>query len=203
MSNRSLFREFFELCPNGVCEDILTESDKRFIKEGGLMLSGVMQRSDAINGNGRIYPHSILEREMNNYKRLVQERRALGELDHPEQSVINLRNVSHLVTELWWNGKDVMGKIQVLNTPSGQVLRELVNANVKIGISSRGTGSIRESREGTIVEDDFNLICFDIVSEPSTQGAFMMQEQKNKSSLIESREAKINGLINNILKKGK
>ena len=203
MSNRLLLREFFELCPNGACEDILTESDKRFIKEGGLMLSGVMQRSDAINGNGRIYPHSILEREMNNYKRLVQERRALGELDHPEQSVINLRNVSHLVTELWWNGKDVMGKIQVLNTPSGQVLRELVNANVKIGISSRGTGSIRESREGTIVEDDFNLICFDIVSEPSTQGAFMMQEQKNKSSLIESREAKINGLINNILKKGK
>ena len=203
MSNRSLLREFFELCPNGACEDILTESDKRFIKEGGLMLSGVMQRSDAINGNGRIYPHSILEREMNNYKRLVQERRALGELDHPEQSVINLRNVSHLVTELWWNGKDVMGKIQVLNTPSGQVLRELVNANVKIGISSRGTGSIRESREGTIVEDDFNLICFDIVSEPSTQGAFMMQEQKNKSSLIESREAKIKGLINNIHKKGK
>jgi hypothetical protein len=162
-----------------------------------------MQRADAVNGNGRIYPHPILEREMNNYKRLVQERRALGELDHPEQSVINLRNVSHLVTEVWWNGKDVMGKLQILNTPSGQVLRSLIDANVKIGISSRGTGSIRESRDGTIVEDDFNLICFDMVSEPSTQGAFMMQEQKNKSSLIESREAKINGLINNILKKGK
>jgi len=199
--SKPLLREFFELCPNGYCEDVLTESDKRFIKEGGLILSGVMQRADARNGNGRVYPHPILEREMNNYKRLVQERRALGELDHPDQSVINLRNVSHLVTEVWWNGKDVMGKIQVLSTPSGQVLKSLIEANVKIGISSRGTGSVRESKGDTIVEDDFQLICFDIVSEPSTHGAFMMQEQKK--SLIEGREAKINGLINNILKKGK
>jgi hypothetical protein len=199
--SKSLLREFFELCPNGYCEDVLTESDKRFIKEGGLILSGVMQRADARNGNGRVYPHPILEREMNNYKRLVQERRALGELDHPDQSVINLRNVSHLVTEVWWNGKDVMGKIQVLTTPSGQVLKSLIEASVKIGISSRGTGSVRESKGDTVVEDDFQLICFDIVSEPSTHGAFMMQEQKK--SLIEGREAKINGLINNILKKGK
>lgn len=201
MSNKPLLREYYELCPNGYCEDVLTESDKRFIKEGGLILSGIMQRADARNGNGRIYSESILRREMDRYGYMVQERRALGELDHPDQSVINLKNVSHLVTEIWWNGKDVMGKIQVLNTPSGQVLRELVNANVKIGISSRGTGSVRESRGDTIVEDDFQLICFDIVSEPSTQGAFMMQEQKR--SLIESREAKINSLINNILKKGK
>ena len=199
--SKPLLREFFELCPNGYCEDVLTESDKRFIKEGGLILSGVMQRADARNGNGRVYPHSILEREMNNYKRLVEERRALGELDHPDQSVINLKNVSHLVTEVWWNGKDVMGKIQVLTTPSGQVLKSLIEANVKIGISSRGTGSVRESRGDTIVEDDFQLICFDIVSEPSTHGAFMMQEQKK--SLIEGRENKINSLINNILKKGK
>jgi len=199
--SKPLLREFFELCPNGYCEDVLTESDKRFIKEGGLILSGVMQRADARNGNGRVYPHPILEREMNNYKRLVQERRALGELDHPDQSVINLRNVSHLVTEVWWNGKDVMGKIQVLTTPSGQVLKSLIEASVKIGISSRGTGSVRESKGDTVVEDDFQLICFDIVSEPSTHGAFMMQEQKK--SLIEGRETRINTLINNILKKGK
>lgn len=199
--SKKLLTEFYELCPNGYCEDVLTESDKRFIKEGGLILSGVMQRADARNGNGRVYPFTILEREMSNYKRLVQERRALGELDHPDQSVINLRNVSHLVTEIWWNGKDVMGKIQVLGTPSGLVLKELVNANVKIGISSRGTGSVRESKGDTIVEDDFNLICFDIVSEPSTQGAFMMQEQRNQKALIEGREAKINSLINNILKR--
>ena len=93
--SKSLLREFYELCPNGLCEDILTESDKHFIKNGGMMLSGVIQRADARNGNGRIYPHSVLDREMRTYNQLVQERRALGELDHPDQSVINLRNVSH------------------------------------------------------------------------------------------------------------
>jgi hypothetical protein len=196
--SKSLLREFFELCPNGVCEDILTESDKRFIKNGGMILSGVIQRADARNGNGRIYPYSVLSREMQTYTQLVQERRALGELDHPDQSVINLRNVSHLVTEVWWNGKDVMGKIEVLNTPSGQVLKELINANVKIGISSRGTGSVRESRGETIVEEDFNLICFDIVSEPSTHGAFMFQERKG--TISENKQTKISNLIKDILK---
>lgn len=196
--NKPLLREFFELCPDGLCEDILTESDKHFIKQGGMMLSGVIQRADARNGNGRIYPHSVLSREMETYKQLVQERRALGELDHPDQSVINLKNVSHLVTEVWWNGKDVMGKIQVLSTPSGQVLRELVNANVKIGISSRGTGSVRENRGETIVEDDFQLICFDIVSEPSTHGAFMFQERKG--NVNENKQTKVSNLIKDILK---
>jgi hypothetical protein len=196
--NKPLLREFFELCPDGICEDILTESDKHFIKNGGMMLSGVIQRADARNGNGRIYPHSVLSREMDTYKQLVQERRALGELDHPDLSVINLKNVSHLVVEVWWNGKDVMGKIQVLNTPSGQVLRELVNANVKIGISSRGTGSVRESRGETIVEDDFQLICFDIVSEPSTHGAFMFQERKG--NVNENKQARVSNLIKDILK---
>jgi hypothetical protein len=196
--NKPLLREFFELCPDGICEDILTESDKHFIKQGGMMLSGVIQRADVRNGNGRIYPHSILSREMETYKQLVQERRALGELDHPDQSVINLKNVSHLVTEVWWNGKDVMGKIQVLGTPSGQVLKELVNANVKIGISSRGTGSVRESRGETIVEDDFQLICFDIVSEPSTHGAFMFQERKG--NVNENKQTKVSNLIKDILK---
>jgi hypothetical protein len=193
--SKKLLTEYFELCPNGYCDDVLTESDKRFIKEGGIILSGVMQRADARNGNGRVYPHSILEREMNSYKKLVQERRALGELDHPEQSVINLRNVSHLVTEVWWNGKDVMGKIQLLNTPSGQVLKELINANVKIGISSRGTGSVRESKGDTIVEDDFQLICFDMVSEPSTHGAFM--SPKNESIQTTNRiDAIIKEMLN-------
>lgn len=196
--NKPLLREFFELCPDGICEDILTESDKHFIKNGGMMLSGVIQRADARNGNGRIYPHSVLSREMDTYKQLVQERRALGELDHPDLSVINLKNVSHLVVEVWWNGKDVMGKIQVLNTPSGQVLRELVNANVKIGISSRGTGSVRENRGETIVEDDFQLICFDIVSEPSTHGAFMFQERKG--NVNENKQARVSNLIKDILK---
>ena len=192
--SRALIREYFELCPNGICEDILTEADKRFIKNGGMILSGVIQRSDARNGNGRIYPHSILEREMKRYKSLVEQRMALGELDHPEHSMIALDKVSHLVTEVWWNGKDVMGKIEVLNTPKGKILQELVNANVKIGISSRGTGSVREIRGDTIVEDDFNLICFDIVSEPSTHGAFMSRQNE---SLI--RGNRIDTIIQEIL----
>jgi len=184
--SKPLLREFFELCPGGVCEDFLTESDKRFMKNGGLIMTGVIQRADALNGNRRVYSERILRREMDRYGNLVKERMALGELDHPETSTVMLEKVSHLVTEVSWNGKDVMGKIEVLNTPRGKILQELVNANVKIGISSRGTGSVRESKEGTIVEDDFSLICFDIVSEPSTHGAYMYRQdtslKENKSS---------------------
>lgn len=197
----NLLREYFELCPGGVCEDFLTESDKRFMKNGGLIMTGVIQRADARNGNGRIYSQPILEREMKRYGNLVKERMALGELDHPETSTVMLEKVSHLVTEVWWNGKDVMGKIEVLNTPRGKILQELVNANIKIGISSRGTGSVREGREGTIVEDDFSLICFDIVSEPSTHGAYMYRQdgiRENKS------QNKIDTIIQEILqRKGK
>lgn len=186
--SKQLLTEYFELCPNGYCEDVLTESDKRFIKEGGVILSGVIQRVDEENGNGRIYPDLVLKREIEKYQILVRERRALGELDHPDQSVINLRNVSHIITEIWWKNKEVMGKIQVLNTPSGQVLKELINANVKIGISSRGTGSVRESKGSTIVEEDFQLICFDMVSEPSTRGAFMSprNESVQKTNRIDA-----------------
>ena len=161
--------------------EVLTEEEKRLRESGTVFLTGVCQRADQQNGNGRVYPRKVLNREVQKYQDLVNERRALGELDHPEDSVINLKNVSHLVTEIWWDNDAVMGKIQVLNTPSGQVLKELVNAGVKLGISSRGLGSVRESSGETIVEDDFQLICFDMVSEPSTPGAFMnMQEGKNK-----------------------
>jgi len=184
--NKPLLREFFELCPGGVCEDFLTESDKRFMKNGGLIMTGVVQRAGARNGNGRIYSERILKREIERYTTLVKERMALGELDHPDTGAVMLEKVSHVVTEVWWNGNDVMGKIEVLNTPRGKILQELVNANIKIGISSRGTGSVRESKEGTIVEDDFSLICFDIVSEPSTHGAYMYRQdtslKENKSS---------------------
>ncbi len=197
----NLLREYFELCPGGVCEDLLTEADKRFIKNGGMIMTGVIQRADARNGNGRIYAESILQREVKRYGNLVKERMALGELDHPETSTVMLEKVSHLVTEVWWNGKDVMGKIEVLNTPRGKILQELVNANVKIGISSRGTGSVRESREGTIVEDDFSLICFDIVSEPSTHGAYMYRQDGIREN---KNQNKIDTIIQEILqRKGK
>tara|TARA_R110000824_G_scaffold57546_2_gene156389 strand:+ start:18378 stop:18989 length:612 start_codon:yes stop_codon:yes gene_type:complete len=200
--SKLLLREYYELCEGGVCQDFLTEGEKKMVKEGHVFLSGVMQRADTRNGNGRVYPGAILEREMNNYKKLVTERRALGELDHPDDSVINLKNASHLVTDVWWDDGAVMGKIQVLNTPSGQVLSELVNAGVKLGISSRGMGSVTESNGDTIVEDDFQLICFDMVSEPSTTGAYMTPRHlhENAAKGVFTKADRINRALNDILR---
>jgi len=196
---QKLLREYYELCDGGVCQDLLTEDEKRFVANGGMMLSGIIQKSDTVNGNGRVYPHHVLEREMKNYSKLVKERRALGELDHPEDSVINLRNASHMMTDVWWDGQNVMGKAKVLDTPSGKVLQELVSAGVSIGISSRGMGSVSESQGNTIVEDDFQLICFDFVSEPSTPGAFMMKEAKDYQNKVFTKADKINRLLNEVL----
>tara|TARA_Y100000034_G_scaffold132884_1_gene196935 strand:- start:1241 stop:1852 length:612 start_codon:yes stop_codon:yes gene_type:complete len=198
--SKVLLREYYELCEGGVCQDLLTEAEKRFVAEGGMILSGVMQRSDTRNGNGRVYPHQVLMREVENYRKLVKEKRALGELDHPDDSVINLRNASHMVTDVWWQDKNVMGKVQVLNTPAGGILRSLVESGVTLGISSRGMGSVSESAGNTVVEDDFQLICFDFVSEPSTPGAFMMKEAKDLSEPnILTKADKINRLLNEVL----
>jgi len=198
--NKMLLREWFGLCEGGICEDHLNESEKLEVKTGTAMyLTGIMQRADAKNGNGRVYGKRVLTREVENYKKLVQEKRALGELDHPDDSVINLKNASHLVTEIWWEGNEVMGKIKILNTPSGQILKELINGGVKLGISSRGLGSVTETHGGTIVEDDFTLLCFDMVSEPSTQNAFMnIRESKNNTNIF-TKGDKINRLLNDIL----
>ena len=197
--NKYLLREYFELCEGGVCQDLLTEAEKIFVKGGGMMLTGVMQRADAKNGNGRVYPENVLRREVENYKKLVAENRALGELDHPDESVINLKNASHIVTDIWWNGKDVMGKVKILTTPSGQILKSLVESGVKLGISSRGLGSVREKAGLTYVEDDFQLICFDFVSEPSTTGAFMNLSESKKAPNIFNKSDKINRLLNDII----
>lgn len=194
-----LLREYYELCDGGVCQDLLTEAEKRFVADGGMMLSGMMQMAEVQNGNGRVYPQAILEREVKNYAKMVKERRALGELDHPEDSVINLKNVSHQITQIWMENNKVMGKMKVLDTPSGQILRSLVESGVSIGISSRGLGSVTENAGKTIVEDDFQLICFDMVSEPSTPGAFMMQENKNRISEVFTKADRINRALNEII----
>jgi len=202
MSKKVLLREYYEMCPGGICQDLLTEREKKFVSEGGLILSGVVQKADELNGNGRIYPKRVLVREIDNYKKLVAERRALGELDHPEDSVINLKNASHLVTDVWWNGGDVMGKVEVLNTPSGNILRGLVESGVKLGISSRGLGSVREEQGRSLVEDDFQLICFDFVSEPSTPGAYMVSENQEKELLntMFTKADRINRALNEVLR---
>ncbi|MDC1160183.1 hypothetical protein OAT10_00365 [Luminiphilus sp.] len=196
--SKYVLREYYELCADGVCMDVLNEEEKRKAANGVVYLSGKLQEADCRNGNGRKYPQVILEREVKNYQNLINDRRALGELDHPDDSVINLKNVSHVVTSVWWNGPDVMGKIEVLNTPSGKVLQELINANIKIGISSRGLGSVRQQGQDTIVEDDFQLICFDIVSEPSTPNAFMLKEWKQRGS-ENNAISKINKALDDIL----
>ena len=197
--NKLLLTEYYELCPDGKCDDLLTEEEKRMVREDGAMfLTGIMQRANHLNGNGRVYSRPILEREVENYGKLVRERRALGELDHPDSAVINLANAAHLVTEVWWDSDSVMGKVQILNTPSGQILRSLVESGVKLGISSRGMGSVHESNGQTIVEDDFQLICFDFVSEPSTTGAFMVKE--NKQSNIITKADRINRALNDVLR---
>jgi len=197
-----LLREYYELCEGGVCQDLLTEEEKIYVGNGGMILTGKLQEADVQNGNGRVYPRKILEREMKTYQKLVQEKRALGELDHPEDSVINLKNASHMMTEVWWDGPAVMGKVKILNTPSGNILRELVNDGVKLGISSRGLGSVSESQGRTMVEDDFQLICFDFVSEPSTPNAFMgLSEGKTyKEPNVFTKADRINRLLNDIVK---
>ena len=140
-------------------------------------------------------------REVKTYQKIIKERRALGELDHPDTSVVNLANASHLVTEIWMDGNKCMGKIEVLNTPSGNILKSLVESGVKLGISSRGMGSVTEGKDGKImVEDDFQLICFDMVSDPSTPGAFMMTEAKDFSNIF-TKADKINRTLDSILYK--
>lgn len=172
--SKKLLTEYFALCDGGVCPDYLTESEKKRMSEGKTFyMTGKIQVAEEPNGNGRIYPKHILEREMKNYQRLIESRRALGELDHPDTSVVELKNCSHLITEVWWEGNNVMGKLEVLNTPSGRTLKALAESACGIGISSRGLGSVRNKGKHVIVEDDFNLICFDVVSDPSAPGAFI------------------------------
>lgn len=197
--SKYVLREFYQLCDGGKCEDFLTESEKVQVRENkAFFLTGVMQRADAENGNGRVYPQRTLEREIENYKNLISQNRAVGELDHPDDSVINLKNVSHIVTDVWWNGKDVMGKLKVLDTPAGNILKALISNGVTLGISSRALGSVRESQGKTIVEDDLQLICFDIVSEPSTKGAFLnLSEAKKPAEMTKSD--KLVRLINDII----
>ena len=149
--------------------------------DGKILLNGILQKCDTLNQNGRIYPRSILEREVTNYQKFIKERRALGECDHPDSSVVELKNASHLVTSAKMEGDNVVGTIEILDTPSGKILKSLIEAGVTLGISSRGVGSTRRDADRQIVQDDFQLICFDMVSEPSTPGAFMLREGKEVS----------------------
>ena len=172
---------------------------------GGFVVQGILQRSGAKNQNGRVYPRNILERECRRYEQdYISQHRALGELDHPESSVVNLNNVSHNILKIWWDGDDLKGAVQILETPSGNILKALFKAGITLGISSRGLGSVKELRsEGTVeVQEDFELICWDFVSNPSTQGAFMkpvsMHESVDKTNKT-NKYFKVNNIITSIL----
>lgn len=173
--------------------------------ERNLIVEGVVQRADSKNQNGRVYPKHILEKEVEKYiATSIAENRALGELDHPESTVINLKNVSHNIKKLWWEGDDLMGRIEILPTPSGNILRELFVNNITVGISSRGMGSVQPLGEGTVeVQDDFELLAWDFVSTPSTQGAFMrpvgLSESYNPNATDISKYAKVNSIISDII----
>ena len=179
------------------------------IKENrSLVVKGVIQRAEAKNQNGRVYPKEILEREIKKYSEgPIKERRALGELDHPESSVINLQNVSHNVTKVKMVGDDVYGEVEILSTPAGNILKELFRNGITVGISSRGMGSVQEGPGDTVeVQDDFELLCFDFVSTPSTHGAFMkpagraLQElQEGKIQLPEYKYTNVNNIIRDII----
>lgn len=175
-------------------------------KTGKITMKGILQKADTLNQNGRIYPLAILEREVRNYQKFIIENRALGELDHPDTSVVNLKNTSHIVREAWIENGTVFGTIEVLHkTPSGAILRGLIESGVKLGISSRGVGSTRKQNDYYVVQDDFQLICWDMVSEPSTPGAFMLPEGKTISSKelqeVFNRSDRIDRILNDILSK--
>ena len=187
--------------------------DKRLVESSikenkSLVVKGVIQRAEAKNQNGRIYPREILVREIKKYAEgPIKERRALGELDHPESSVINLQNVSHNVTKVKMVGDDVYGEVEILSTPAGNILKELFRNGITVGISSRGMGSVQENGNGTVeVQDDFELLCFDFVSTPSTHGAFMkpagraLQElQEGKIQLPKYQYTNVNNIIRDII----
>ena len=179
---------------------------ERSIKENkSLVVSGVLQRADAKNQNGRVYPRDILDREVKAYMAgPVKDNRAMGELDHPESSVINLQNVSHNVTKVKMIGDDVYGEVEILPTPAGKILLALFASGITVGISSRGMGSVKEGAGGTVeVQDDFELLCFDFVSTPSTHGAFMSPMgrtlQEGKIQVPEYKYTNINNIIRDII----
>lgn len=188
--------QFFKISPQAITEALKTEN-------GNLIVEGRLQTAETKNGNGRYYPRKILEREVKNYiDGPVKENRALGELDHPDSSIINLKNVSHNIKFIKWDGDDVVGTIEILPTPSGNILTELFRNGITVGVSSRGMGSLKPSSDGVQeVQDDFELLCWDFVSTPSTPGAYVhpISEGLDSSVVIPSNYNKINEIITEIL----
>lgn len=183
----------------------LVEQSKRE-NDGKIVMKGVLQKSDTLNQNGRIYPRTILDREVRNYQKFIQENRALGECDHPDSSVVELKNASHIVREAYMDGDVCYGLVELLDTPAGRILQSLVESGVTLGISSRGVGSTKRIGDTDVVQDDFQLICWDFVSEPSTPGAFMMREgrvvKQSELNSVFNKSDRIHRIFNEIIEWG-
>ena len=195
MSDMKVLREWLPI----TCDKEIIKEDKA--KFGKIMLKGIIQRANTLNQNGRVYPKSILQREIENYQKLIRENRALGECDHPDSSVIELKNASHIVREAYMQGDDVYGTIEILDTPSGKIIQSLIESGITLGISSRGVGSTSTNGNTQVVQDDFQLICFDMVSEPSTPGAYMNKDSNVDASInVYLKEEKENNNLDNLFK---
>ena len=168
-------------------------------KRGLPIVEGILATAEVKNGNGRYYSKDLWEREMEAYKALIDENRAMGELDHPEDSVVNLRNVSHNITDYWWDGNNVMGKIEILPTPSGNILKALIESGITVGVSSRGMGSLKPMGEVQEVQDDFELLCWDFVSTPSNPDSFMHLVKEGLEFKTSNSYTKVNSVITEIL----
>ena len=177
----------------------MTISEAKGSSDGRMRITGKLQESGVKNGNGRVYPPEVLRKQVEIYmKGPVSSNTAMGELDHPESTIVNLNNVSHVINKVWWEGNDVMGILTLLNTPSGKIAQEIILAGIPLGISSRGMGSVRQIGETVEVQDDFELLCWDLVSVPSTPGAYMKLSE-GKQTQINADYSKVNGLITEII----
>ena len=168
-------------------------------KRGFPIVEGILATCEVKNGNGRYYSRELWQREMEKYKDLIDENRAVGELDHPEDSVVNLKNVSHNITDYWWDGDNIMGKIEVLPTPSGNILKSLIESGITVGVSSRGMGSLKPMGEVQEVQDDFQLLCWDFVSTPSNPGSYMHLVKEGLNVDTTNTYTKVNSIITEIL----
>jgi hypothetical protein len=176
---------------------LLTEG--KLSERGNPIVEGILATAEVKNGNGRYYSKDLWEREIGKYMELVKENRAMGELDHPESQVVNLKNVSHNISDVWWDGDNVMGKIEILPTPSGNILKALIESGITCGVSSRGMGSLEQRGELMEVQDDFELLCWDFVSTPSNPGSYMNVIKEGLDFSTQNKYTQVNSILNEIL----
>ena len=190
-------QQLVEVQAFNITKSILNENNTS--DRGNPLVEGILATAEVKNGNGRYYSKDLWEREINKYDVLVKEHRAMGELDHPDSTVINLKNVSHNITDMWWDGNKVMGKIELLPTPAGNILKALIESGITVGVSSRGMGSLKPMGEVQEVQDDFELLCWDFVSTPSNPDSFMHLVKEGLDFSQQKNYTKVNSIITEIL----